>query len=98
LWYVSRHHRRASGIGGYEKIVTQAFTAGSNNFELAIAVGVASFGADSPEVLAATLGPLIEVPTLLLLSYIALWLRGRLTWVPEERSSGSEKKGLGDAV
>jgi len=62
--------------------VTQAFTAGSNNFELAIAVAIASFGPESPQVLAATLGPLIEVPVLLCLSYLALWLRERLDWVP----------------
>ncbi|TIB72482.1 hypothetical protein E3Q23_01320 [Wallemia mellicola] len=71
--------RRFSGLaGGYERAVTQAFTAGSNNFELAIAVATASFGPDAPETLAATLGPLIEVPVLLLLSYLALYLHPKL--------------------
>ncbi|SCV68586.1 BQ2448_707 [Microbotryum intermedium] len=66
--------------GGYEKAVTQAFTTGSNNFEIAIAIAVASFGGDAPETLAATLGPLIEVPVLLCLSYVALYLRDRMDW------------------
>ncbi|KZV93860.1 arsenical-resistance protein, partial [Exidia glandulosa HHB12029] len=78
FWKFSRTHRR--GLGGYEMAVTQAFTAGSNNFELAIAVATAAFGPESPEVLAATLGPLIEVPVLLLLSYFALWMRTTLRW------------------
>ncbi|KAK0223497.1 sodium bile acid symporter family-domain-containing protein [Armillaria fumosa] len=85
FWALSRRH---SSFGGYEKAVTQSFTAGSNNFELAIAVGIASFGPDSPEVLAATLGPLVEVPVLLSLSYLALWLRERLNWEQISESGG----------
>lgn len=65
---------------GYQMAVVQAFTAGSNNFELAIAVCVAVYGADSAQALAATIGPLVEVPVLLLLSWVALFVGRRMRW------------------
>jgi arsenical-resistance protein len=78
MWAGSYALGRAVGLS-YERTTTLAFTAAGNNFELAIAVAIATFGVTSGQALAGVVGPLIEVPVLVGLVYVSLAARRRWT-------------------
>ena len=73
----------------YERNASIAFTAAGNNFELAIAVAIGVFGVTSGEALAGVVGPLIEVPVLVGLVYVALWARRRF-YPPTTAEAGAQ--------
>ena len=80
MWSVAFTWGRAQGLD-YARTATLAFTAAGNNFELAIAVAIATFGVTSGQALSGVVGPLIEVPVLVALVYVSLAWRRRFTAV-----------------
>ena len=86
MWFLSIALAKLIGLS-YPRAATVAFTAAGNNFELAIAVSIGVWGITSGEALTGVVGPLIEVPALVALVYVSLWLRRRWKWPTASKGS-----------
>ncbi len=89
MWFISMGAGHALKLP-YSRSTTVAFTAAGNNFELAIAVSIGVWGVTSGQALTGVIGPLIEVPALVALVYVSLWLRRKWTWQPERTTRTKE--------
>ncbi|SEG70093.1 arsenite transporter, ACR3 family [Actinacidiphila yanglinensis] len=81
MWFGTFALGKSIGLS-YDRTATLAFTAAGNNFELAIAVAIGTFGVTSGQALSGVVGPLIEVPVLIALVYVSLAWRRRFTTAP----------------
>lgn len=77
MFFLALGVAKAAGMN-YAQSASVAFTAAGNNFELAIAVSIGTFGATSAQALAGTIGPLVEIPVLVGLVYVMLWIGPKL--------------------
>ncbi|MDN6128112.1 MAG: hypothetical protein L0I66_07020 [Tetragenococcus halophilus] len=68
--------------------MTHCFTTASNNFELSLAVAISLYGNDSKQAIAATFGPLLEVPILMMLALLSKYLHAKFMWESEGINSG----------
>jgi len=79
MWFAAMWASHAIGLP-YARSATVAFTSAGNNFELAIAVSIGVWGVTSGQALTGVIGPLIEVPAMVALVYVSLWLRRKWKW------------------
>ncbi|CAK7896536.1 arsenical-resistance protein 3 [[Candida] anglica] len=82
---------QSSCSANYGETITQTFTAASNNFELSLAIAISIYGSGSKQAIAATFGPLLEVPILLALTYVAKIFKEKFAWVDVKRGVFDEE-------